>query len=109
MATTKLVLLFALLLPAALNSAATVAEANDGELLYNGIVLPKVWPPQDRDPSSDEPMPVPYLAQPPRVVPIDVGRQLFVDDFLIQSTDMKRTFHRTERFAGKSGLQTADT
>ena len=73
---------------------------NAGEKLYNGIVLPEVWPPQDRDPTSAEPMPVPYLDHPPTVIPIDVGRQLFVDDFLIESTTLKRTFHPAQKYAG---------
>ena len=38
-------------------------------------------------------MPVPYLDNPPEVIPIDVGRQLFVDDFLIAHTSLERTFH----------------
>ncbi|HUT37166.1 MAG TPA: hypothetical protein VNE39_27035 [Planctomycetota bacterium] len=71
------------------------ARATAGEVLYNGIVLPDVWPPKyDRPPN--EPMPVPYLASPPAVIPIDVGRQLFVDDFLVQETTLKRSFHRVE-------------
>jgi hypothetical protein len=37
-----------------------------------------------------------YLTAPPTVIPIDVGRQLFVDDFLIGQTTLKRTFHRAE-------------
>jgi hypothetical protein len=36
----------------------------------------------------------PYLADPPAVIPIDVGRQLFVDDFLIAQTNMSRTSHQ---------------
>jgi len=28
------------------------------------------------------------------VIPIDLGRQLFVDDFLIEHTTLKRTYHR---------------
>ena len=73
---------------------------NDGELLYNNIRLPSVWPPEHFDPASAEPMPVPYLEHPPAVIAIDVGRQLFVDDFLIDETDMSRTFHRAEKFRG---------
>jgi hypothetical protein len=42
----------------------------------------------------------PYLAHPPDVIPIDVGRQLFVDDFLIEKTDLRREHHRPEVFAG---------
>lgn len=64
-----------------------------GETLYNGIVLPDDWPPRIES-LSREPMPVPYLAQRPEVVPIDVGRQLFVDDFLIEDTMLQRTHHR---------------
>ena len=67
---------------------------NTGEKLYNGIVLPEVWPPQDRDPKSIEPMPVPYLDHPPAVIPIDVGRQLFVDDFLSKARRSNAPFIR---------------
>ncbi len=73
---------------------------NAGETLYNGIVLPEVWPPRHLDPASDEPMPVPYLEHPPEVVPIDLGRQLFVDDFLIESTDLSRIYHQAEKYEG---------
>jgi hypothetical protein len=31
-----------------------------------------------------EPMPLPYLTSPPDVIPIDIERQLFIDDFLIE-------------------------
>ena len=76
------------------------------EKLYNGIELPDVWPPRFRDPASDAPLPVPYLAHPPKVIPIDIGRQLFVDDFLIEKTTLKRVFHqarssRAIRFSGR--------
>jgi hypothetical protein len=66
-----------------------------GETLYNGIVLPKEWPPRRLSPPM-EPEKPPYLVSPPAVIPIHVGRQLFVDDFLIESTTLKRTFHRAE-------------
>jgi hypothetical protein len=69
------------------------AAAGAGEVLYNGIVLPALWPPRDI-PLSTEPPPLPpYLVSPPAVIPIDVGRQLFVDDFLIEQTTLKRTWH----------------
>ena len=77
---------------------------NDGELLPNGIRLPKVWPPTTMRP-SDKPMPVPYLKFPPAVLPINVGRQLFVDDFLIAKTDLMRTFHKAEKYAGNPVLR----
>jgi predicted neuraminidase len=67
------------------------------EKLYNGIELPDQWPPRFRDPASLEPMEVPYLQKPPKVIPIDLGRQLFVDDFLIASTDLRRIFHQAEK------------
>ena len=68
--------------------------ASAGENLYNGIVLPDKWPPDDMDPNCYAPMPVPYLENIPDVIPIDVGRQLFVDDFLIQETTLRRVFHK---------------
>ncbi|MCC6793506.1 MAG: hypothetical protein IT366_00190 [Candidatus Hydrogenedentes bacterium] len=74
-----------------------IALAARAETLYNGIELPEVWPPADRAPSR-EPMDTPYLQNPPPIVPIDVGRQLFVDDFLIESTTLKRTFHNAEYY-----------
>jgi hypothetical protein len=69
-----------------------------GETLYNGIVLPNQWPPR-RIELKREPMPVPYLNNPPAVIPIDVGRQLFVDDFLIEKTTLKRSFHQPEYYS----------
>jgi hypothetical protein len=69
-------------------------------ILYNGIELPLEWPPRHLDPASTEPMPVPYLRRPPKTIPVDVGRQLFVDDFLIENTDLKRTFHKAQKFEG---------
>ena len=72
---------------------------NTGEALYNGIVLPDAWPPQHLKPDG-KPMPVPYLQFPPKVIPIDVGRQLFVDDYLVESTDLKRTFHHAKKYEG---------
>ena len=68
------------------------ADAAAGETLYNGIRLGDPWPPQWRYPDEHPTLP-PYLADRPAVVPIDVGRQLLVDDFLIEHTNMSRTFH----------------
>lgn len=82
---------------------AAVAAAQEGDLLYNGIRLPAEWPPKDR-PMSYEPMDVPYLASPPDVIPIDVGRQLFVDDFLIAETNLKRTHHKAAYWPGNPVL-----
>mgnify|MGYP001826555751 FL=1 len=71
-----------------------VSTGSRGEVLYNGVVLPDVWPPRNMAPDVHRPMPVPYLQSPPDVIPIDVGRQLFVDDFLIEYTDSRRHFHQ---------------
>lgn len=76
-------------------------------MLYNGIELPDAWPPNYDGRNFKDfqngpalrwhaPMPVPYLAQPPAVIPIDVGRQLFVDDFLIENSQLKRVWHQAE-------------
>ncbi len=63
---------------------AAVQEPKE-EVLYNGLRLPSPWPPKNGDAS--------VVLPPPAVIPIDVGRQLFVDDFLIQETTLSRTFH----------------
>src|SRR5262245_59330272 len=73
-----------------------VWAADSGAMLYNGIVLPSPWPPRLADfPTSVEKDPAvpPYLVSPPNVILIDVGRQLFVDDFLIANSTLTRTFH----------------
>jgi len=71
----------------------TTVAAFSGERLYNGIELPDEWPPRIEQLPAQLPQP-PYLKQPPDVIPIDVGRQLFVDDFLIEETDLTRRFHK---------------
>ena len=72
--------------------------AQAGELLYNGIQLPSIWPPKDRKLTLEPPDKPPYLANPPAVIPIDVGRQLLVDDFLIEETNLSRIFHAAEYY-----------
>lgn len=78
---------------------------SQGERLYNGIVLPKEWPPAHLSPESTEPMPVPYLDHPPETIDISKGRQLFVDGFLIEQTDLKRTCHTAEKYSGNPVFQ----
>jgi hypothetical protein len=80
------------------------AAGGTGELLYNGIRLPAEWPPK-YDWSRDVPPPVPWLEKRPDVVPVDIGRQLFVDDFLIEKTDLAREFHYPEKFVGNPVLK----
>lgn len=60
------------------------------ERLYNNIILPEAWPPRYQETTLDRPLPVPYLDHKPDVIDISVGRQLFVDDFLIADTDLQR-------------------
>gem|GEM_PF-665529 len=79
------------------------------ETLYNGIVLPAVWPPRGGNSSSLEPMLVPYLSDRPSLIPIDVGRQLFVDDFLIEQSDLTRTFYQAQKYEGNPVLTPAET
>jgi len=69
------------------------------EVLYNGIHLPRPWPPRLRSLPFDPATPS-YLLEPPRTIPIDLGRQLFVDDFLIEATSLTRTFHHVEYYDG---------
>lgn len=81
---------------------ASAVSSFAGETLYNGIVLPEAWPPY-RDIETlrrGEVMEVPYLRKPPAVIPIDLGRQLFVDDFLIAETTLQREFHRAQPWEG---------
>lgn len=70
---------------------ASVAAA--AETLPNGIVLSTPWPPPPQELTRAPLAEPPYLKQPPAVIPIDVGRQLFVDDFLVAQTTLKRTHH----------------
>ena len=63
-------------------------------ILYNGIELSEQWPPNNK--VTYKPMTVPYLDNPPEVIPIDVGRQLFVDDFLIERTNLIRSYYLPE-------------
>ncbi|MGN1233745.1 MAG: glycosyl hydrolase family 32 [Candidatus Cryptobacteroides sp.] len=81
-------------------------EPEDSRLLYNGILLPDKWPPAGGDPSSDAVMDEPYLGlSHPDVVPIDVGRQLFVDDYLIESTTLARECHTAKKYVGNPVLK----
>lgn len=81
-------------------------------VLENGIALPDEWPPRNADLDSSQPQRVPYLEAPPAVIGIDRGRQLFVDDFLVDpaGTSMRRAFHQPVKHPGNPVLfpQTPD-
>ncbi len=80
------------------------AQPARGTTLYNGIVLGTPWPPRLKY-ADAHPITPAYLTDPPAVIPIDVGRQLFVDDFLIDQTSLSRTFHHAEYHAANPILK----
>lgn len=95
----------ALVFASIISLTTVVTHARAGEVLYNGIELPKEWPPVQAA-LSREPLAVPpYLVSPPEVIPIDVGRQLFVDDFLIANTTLERRHHLPEYYSGNPILK----
>ena len=70
-----------------------ISAVYGAETLSNGIVLPDRWPPFQEE-LDRAPLQKPsYLTHPPKLIPIDVGRQLFVDDFLVETTTLKQTHH----------------
>jgi hypothetical protein len=73
-----------------------------GPVLYNGIQLPASWPPLN-SPSQAYTV-APYLVNEPAVISIDVGRQLFVDDFLIANTNLTRVQHQAVMYPGNPVL-----
>src|SRR5207244_4786966 len=87
---------------------APIADPPGAEVLYNGITLPSPWPPY-RQTLERRPEPPPYLQQPPSVIPIDVGRQLFVDDFLVEECELDRAYHTASYIEGNPVLSPATT
>jgi len=85
----SVVVLLTLLLP---SIATRASEPGQGEVLYNGIQLPEPWPPRLLELTPDPTQPR-YLVRPPPAILIDVGRQLLVDDFVIEQSSLRRTFH----------------
>ncbi len=85
---------------------------SDKKPIYNGIRLPEVWPPRTVDPMSDAVIRPPYLLSSreggyrPEVIDITVGRQLFVDDFLIEQTDLSVEYHQARKFEGNPIFRT---
>src|SRR5580700_2547625 len=69
-----------------------------GQVLYNGITLPQQWPPTGTP--TQVPQTPSYVTDPPSVIPINIGRQLFVDSFLIQQTTMVQTQHQPVMYPG---------
>ena len=73
-------------------------------MLYNGIELGTPWPPRLKY-LNEYPVLPPYLVAPPDIVPIDVGRQLFVDNFLIEDTNLQRVWHHATYHAANPILK----
>lgn len=76
-----------------------------GKILSNGIKLPKQWPPNYGIMEQRQSMPVPYLKNPPSVIPVNNGRQLFVDSFLIENTNLSFVQHQPVYYQGNPVLQ----
>lgn len=75
------------------------------EVLYNGIRLPEQWPPRYEEPQKPQDMVIPYLRQKPEVIPVHVGRQLFVDFFLVAETNLKKVIHTPRFYEGNPVLE----
>lgn len=80
-------------------ASCTPAYENQTRTLYNGITIAELWPPRYEVSSIREEMPVPYLTNKPAVIPINVGRQLFVDDFLVSESNMETIFHTPDYYS----------
>lgn len=70
------------------------------EKLYNNIILTDDFAENPSDAQN-----IPYLKNPPEVINVTVGRQLFVDDFLIEETDLVPQYHKAEKFDGNPVLK----
>ena len=67
------------------------------EKLYNNVILSEKFCVSDAQN-------VPYLKNPPEVINVTVGRQLFVDDFLIDETELKPEYHKAKKYEGNPVL-----
>ena len=90
-------------------TAAAAAPCPPSRELYNGICLPPpgVFPPRNRNLTTLQrqgfPPPL-YLQQPPAVINIDVGRQLWVDSFLAESSHGVETSYKQARMSSEAVL-----
>ena len=67
------------------------------EQLYNGLLRPDEWPPRLDFHGPSQRLPVNYAQPTPEIYLIDVGKQLFVDNFLIHETSMTRSFYEAKK------------
>lgn len=86
-------------------ASCTPQAERPANVLYNGIELPDTWPPRYEEPTAATAMPVPYLENKPEVIHVNIGRQLFVDDFLVAESDMETLYHKPTFYAGNPVLE----
>jgi hypothetical protein len=72
---------------------ALVQNTDKKRVLVNGVEVPETWPPRYKKEIERKMMSVPYLETHQKIIPVIVGRQLFVDDYLIQSSDLVSVQH----------------
>lgn len=101
----RVISLFALLLGLA---SCGQGSGSGAEVLHNGIELPQQWPPRYDVAQVREEIPVPYLTQKPSVIPVNVGRQLFVDDFLVAESNMETIFHTPDYYRRNPVLEPSE-
>lgn len=89
-------------------SASNEDKFQSDSYLYNGIQLSEQWPPRYSEPDGPMEMPVPYLENKPDVISVNIGRQLFVDDFLIAKTDLNRVYHKPFYHGGNPVLEPSE-
>ena len=87
-------------------AATTLACGGGGTLSYNGICTPARFPPR-KNYSRAVPHPD-YLSSPPPFINVTVGRQLFVDDFLIQNSSGVSTRFYTAKYYDKNPVLKPD-
>ena len=76
----------------------------NGSTSYNGVIIPDVWPPTNGY-RPQEIMNLPYLTAVPTVINISTGRQLFVDDFLIDTlSNVTRVYHQPVKYTNNPVL-----
>lgn len=101
--------LFVWLLPAVTGATPSSSTTTcDGELLYNGLCLKAgEWPPRFKGspgapfPPRDGRIMAPYIANPPAVINVTLGRQLFVDPFLVQSMPGLQLLNHAAEWQGR--------
>lgn len=70
----------------------TFAQTIKKKTLENGVEVPSVRTPFNNEKERRE-MLIPYLEEKQKVVPINIGRQLFVDNYLIEKTNLSKVSH----------------